>query len=80
MRANQHAFSALNAKLLVPHWNLLRNVALLPLSRRRRKSPIHGQRAHWQVVTPSRDDRTENVANKAGGTDAVQPEAHRIHW
>jgi hypothetical protein len=48
VRANQHAFSALNAKLLVPNGNLLRDISFFPSGRAGRKRAVGRQRAHWE--------------------------------
>ncbi len=66
MRAHEHAFSALNAELFVPHRDLLRDVALLPHRGPRRERSVQRHRADRQIVSASRDDRAEHIANEGG--------------
>ena len=64
MGANQHAFAALDAKLLVPNGNFLGDVALFPLRGAGRESSIHRKCADGQGVSAAGDDGAQHVANK----------------
>ena len=64
VRADHHAFRALDADLRVPHRHLRGEVALLPARRAGRKRAVARQRAHRQFVAAPGDDRREHFANK----------------
>ena len=66
VRANQHALSALNAKLRIPYGNFLGDVAFFPLRRSRGKSAIERHHADRQGVAFPGDDGPENVAHEEG--------------
>ncbi len=72
VRAHQHAFSALDAQILVPDRNLLCDVALLPLRRSGRERPVDRHRADRQRVAPSRRSPSpKRCARNAGAVAAT---------
>src|SRR5262249_12214393 len=53
---DQHAFAALNTKLLVPYRDFERDIALFPLCSGCRKSAVEWHRADRQIVALAGDD------------------------
>src|SRR5215472_17638107 len=64
MRAYQHTFTALNAKVGVPYRNFLGDVALLPHGGSSRKGAVNRQRTDRQRITIAGDDGSQNVADE----------------
>ena len=64
MGTNQHALAALNAKLLVPHWNLLGDIPLLPHCGPGRERAVQGHGTHGEIVSASRDHRANDIAHE----------------
>ncbi len=64
MRADHDALAALDAEILVPHRNELRDVALLPLRRARRERAARRDRAHRERIAVAGRNLPENVAHK----------------
>ena len=66
MRADQHAFAALDAQLLIPFRNLESDVALFPLRRRGGESAVDGHGADRQIVAFAGNDPPEYLLHEFG--------------
>ena len=64
VRTNHNALATLDAQLLVPHRNLQRDVALLPLRGSCGESAVNRQRAHWNQVALTVDDQRFHVTHE----------------
>ena len=64
VRANHHALAALDAQVLVPNWNELRNVPLLPLRSARWKCSTGRNRTHRQLVSVTRCNLPQHIPHK----------------
>ncbi len=64
MRADGHALQTLDARLLVPHRNFQREIALFVLRRRGRERAVVRERADRQIVAVAAGDFAENIAHK----------------
>ena len=62
VRTDHRALVALDAGDRIPHRDLERDVALLPLRRARRERTVHRHRAHRQVVAEAGDDLCGDVS------------------
>ena len=64
VRANHDALAALDAEVLVPHRDELRDVALLPLRGAGGECAAGGNGADWKQVAVARGDLAEHVADE----------------
>ena len=64
VRADEHAFAALDADVRVPHRHFGREVAFLPVRRAGRKRAVVGQRADRQTIAAARHDFAEHIAHE----------------
>ena len=80
MRAHQRALVALDAKVRIPHWDLQRDVALLPLRSAGREGSVDREDADRQLVTAPGDDLRGHLVHELGrllGHDGRHLEATR---
>src|SRR5262245_8045275 len=66
VRTDQHALAALDAERLVPHRDLLGDVALLPPRRSRRIDPVGRNRAHRERVALAGEDGARHASHELG--------------
>ena len=66
VRADQHAFTTLDAQLLVPDGDLLSDVSLLPLGGAGGEGAVRRERADGQFIAATRDNFAKHIANKLG--------------
>src|SRR5215472_7168963 len=67
MRTNQHALAALDAKIRLPHRNLLRDVALLPLSGGHWIGAVGGEGADREIVAAAGNDLRSYLTHELWG-------------
>ena len=68
MRANHDALAALDAEILIPYGDDLRDVAFLPLGGGCRERSTGGKSAHRKIVAVAVCDHAEHVANECWGS------------
>src|SRR3990167_1092983 len=66
VRADRHAFAALDANILVPYRDLMGDVAFLPFGRSHRVSPVGGKRAHRNFISLLRDHHGGDIPDEIG--------------
>ena len=66
VRANHDALAALDAEILVPHRNELRDVALLPLRGGRREGAARGNGADRKQIALAGSDLAEHIVDELG--------------